>query len=249
VSLALEERGVGPQTLLFAHGWISSRRMWYDVAERLDPDRYRSHLLDFRGCGLSDRTVDGHDLAGYASDLRAALEAVGPATIVAHSMGGKIAQSLAAERHRLVQRLILIAPGQARAVEGSEKHRALAEAAFGSRERIARFQRSAMTRPLGEAVLTRIVEDALIAQREHWFGWYDHGRLDDFADRLDRITVPTAVVAGTNDPLAPPSILRRDVVDRIAGSLFVNLRGAGHNLPIETPDEIVGIIERFAHLS
>jgi pimeloyl-ACP methyl ester carboxylesterase len=246
VTLALEVRGHGPRTLLFAHGWISGRRMWYDVAERLDHERFTAYLLDFRGAGLSDRPLDGHDLDGYASDLRAALDAVGPAVVIAHSMGGKVAQFVATEQPANLERLVLIAPGTARAYAMNEKHRALAEAAFGSRKRIERFQRAAMRREVSEATMERIVSDALLSQREAWFGWYDRGRTADFAGRLDRITAKTVAVAGENDPLAPPQRVKRDVVDPIEGALFVNLRRAGHNLPVETPGEVAGIIERVA---
>jgi pimeloyl-ACP methyl ester carboxylesterase len=40
VTLAIESLGEGPRALLFVHGWISARRMWYEVAGRLDPLRY-----------------------------------------------------------------------------------------------------------------------------------------------------------------------------------------------------------------
>ena len=246
VTLALESRGTGPRALLFAHGWISSRRMWYDVVDRLDLTRFTAHLLDFRGNGLSDRPRDGHDLDGYAGDLRAALAEVGPAVVVAHSMGGKIAQYAAAQGAPEIERLVLVAPGSARGVGASARHRALTEAAFGSRARIERFQRGAMTRAVGPAAMERIVEDALVSQREHWFGWYDRGRGADFADRVGRIAVPAVVVAGERDPLAPPARLRRDVVERIPGARFVSLRNAGHNLAVETPDEIAGVIASFA---
>ena len=220
--------------------------MWYDVAERLDPARFTAYLLDFRGTGASDRPATGHDLDGYASDLRAALRAVGPAVVVAHSMGGKIAQFVATEQPPALERLVLVAPGTARAYAMNPKHRALAEAAFGSRKRIERFQRAAMTRDVAPEVMERIVSDALLAQREAWFGWYDRGRTADFADRLDRIATPTVVVAGENDPLAPPARVKRDVANRIAGAVFVELRNAGHNLPVEAPNEIAGVIERVA---
>ena len=246
VTLALEVRGHGPRAVLFAHGWISGRRMWYDVAERLDPQRFTAYLLDFRGAGLSDRPLEGHDLEGYASDLRAALDAVGPSAVVAHSMGGKVAQYVAIERPANLERLVLVAPGTAHAYAMNPKHRSLAEAAFGSRRRIERFQRAAMTRVVSPEVMERIVGDALLAQREAWFGWYDRGRTAAFADRLERIAVASVVVAGENDPLAPPHRMKRDVADRIAGALFVTLRNAGHNLPVETPDEIAGIVARFA---
>jgi pimeloyl-ACP methyl ester carboxylesterase len=219
--------------------------MWYDVVDRLDPARYTAHLLDFRGAGLSDRPLRGHDLEGYASDLRAALAAVGPAAVVAHSMGGKVAQYVATEAPAGLERLVLVTPGTARAYADNTRHRALAEQAFGSRRRIERFQRAAMAREIPAPAMERMVEDALLSQREAWFGWYDHGRSADFADRLGRIAVPTIVVGGEKDPLVPPSRAKRDVAERIAGALFVNLRNAGHNLPVETPDEVAGVIARF----
>ena len=244
VTLAVEVLGTGPRALLFAHGWISGRRMWYDVVERLDPAQFTAYLLDFRGSGLSDRPVEGHDLDGYASDLAAALAAIGPAIVVAHSMGAKVAQYVATERPPQLEKLVLIAPGTARAYAMNAKHRALAEAAFGSRKRIERFQRAAMKREIPAETMERIVSDALLSQREAWFGWYDRGRTADFADRLDRIGVPAVVVAGENDPLAPPHRVKRDVADRIEGALFVNLRRVGHNLPVEAPDEVAGILSR-----
>jgi pimeloyl-ACP methyl ester carboxylesterase len=245
VTLAIESLGDGPRALLFVHGWISARRMWYEVAGRLDPQTYTADPLDFRGAGLSDQPLDGHDFEGYVSDLRSALEAVGECVVVAHSMGGKIAQFVAADRPPQLRKLVLVAPGTAQAYPMNETHREMAEAAFGSRLRIERFQAAAMRRAVDPAVMERLVSDALIAQREAWFGWYDRGRVD-FADRLGEIAVPTIVVVGEHDPLAPPRRVKRDVADRIAGALFVNLRSAGHNLPIETPAELAGIIERVA---
>jgi pimeloyl-ACP methyl ester carboxylesterase len=244
VTLALETRGDGPRALLFVHGWISSRRMWQDVVDRLDPARFTAHLLDFRGCGLSDRPANGHDLEGYASDLRAALRAVGPCIVVAHSMGGKVAQYVATEGDLDVERLVLVAPGTARAVPQNPKHRALTERAFGSRLRIERFQRAAMKREVSAEAMARIVDDALVAQREHWFGWYEHGRAADFSERLGRIAIPAAILAGENDPLAPAAVVKREVAARIDGATLITLRDAGHNLPIEMPEAVAGLVER-----
>jgi pimeloyl-ACP methyl ester carboxylesterase len=82
--------------------------MWYEVVARLDPQRVTAHLLDFRGCGRSDRTPHGHTCDGYASDLRAALDAMpGAVSLVAHSMGGKLAQLVAAAGHPRLEQLIL----------------------------------------------------------------------------------------------------------------------------------------------
>jgi pimeloyl-ACP methyl ester carboxylesterase len=110
-------------------------------------------------------------------------------------MGGKIAQFVAADRPAQLRKLVLVAHGTAHAYALNEKHRAMAEAAFGSRLRIERFQAAAMRRAVEPAVMERLVSDALIAQREAWFGWYDRGRAVDFADRLAEIPIPTIVVS------------------------------------------------------
>ena len=247
VSLAAERRGRGPVNVLFAHGWISSRRMWYDVVERLDPAAFTSHLFDFRGCGESNRPAVGHDFEGYVGDLRVALASVdAPVTLVGHSMGGKLAQFIATERPRNLNALILVAPGTARAARLSERHRAVTLEAYGSRERVERFQRAAMAREPLPASMERIVDDALACQYEHWIGWYDRGRSIDFFDRLDLIDVPTLVVCGEKDPIAPAPLVKRDAARAIQGALYVQLRNAGHNLPVETPVEIADAVRQFA---
>jgi pimeloyl-ACP methyl ester carboxylesterase len=220
--------------------------MWYEVADRLDLRAFTLHLLDFRGCGRSDRPREGHDLEGYASDLRIALASIPTeVTLVGHSMGGKLAQYVAAEEPRNLTRMILVAPGTARPVTPSPRHRALTLETYGTRVRIERFQRSAMQRDVSAAVMERIVDDALVASFEHWIGWYDSGRVSEFTERLASIAVPVLAIAGSNDPLVSASQVKRDVTSAIDGALFAQLRDAGHNLPIEAPDDIAEAVRQF----
>ena len=245
LQLCCEVRGHGSRHVLFAHGWISSRRMWYEVVERLDHELFTLHSFDFRGCGLSDRPRTPDDLAEYASDLRAVLATIdAPVTLVGHSLGGRLAQYVATERPANLERLILVAPGTAKSVRFTPQRRAQAIETYGSRERIERFQRAAMYREVAPEVMARIVDDALVASYEHWVGGEERGRID-FSDRLAAIDVPTLAIAGSNDPLAPPSRVKREVTGAIHDALFVLLRDAGHNLPIETPDDIAEAVRRF----
>lgn len=247
VQLCVERRGSGSRHVLFLHGWISARRMWYDVAERLDPARFTLHLLDFRGCGLSDRPASGHHVEGYATDVLAALRAIGePATVVAHSMGGRIAQYVATQRPRHLQRMILVAPGAAGGPRVSRRRATLAMDSFGNRRRIEQFQRAAMAASVDPETMQRIADDALVAQREVWFGDSDRPASVDFSGQLGDINVPVLCIAGAKDPLAPPMRVRTDVVLRIPGALFVTLLNVGHNLPIEAPAEIAGAVHRFS---
>ena len=244
--LWLERSGNGERHLLFAHGWIGSRRMWNATIAKLDPTRYTIYRFDARGCGRSDRPADGHTLEGYAADYEAILAHIGaPVTIVGHSMGGRIAQYLAARAHRSIERMILVAPGSARGTRTSGRHRELTLDAFGSRRRIARFVAGAMRRSIDDEMREILIDDALIASREHWFGWYDAGRALDFREALAGITIPTLVLAGASDPLATLPRLRTGCANLIAGSIFVVLRDCGHNIPIEAPAELAGAIDRF----
>ena len=246
VQLCLERIGDGARHVLFVHGWISSRRMWYDVVQRLDRTQFTMHLLDLRGCGLSDRPREGHDLEGYTADLRSAVTAIShPLTLVGHSMGGKLAQYVAADRPANLERMILVAPGTAAGGRISERHRDLTLQAFGYRERIEHFQRGAMRRPVDPAAMERIVEDALLASYDHWIGWYDHGRLSSFMDRLWHIDVPVLAIAGAADPLVGVASIKQNVVEAIHGAIFVMLRDAGHNLPIEAPEDIAQAVRGF----
>lgn len=246
VRLCLEQRGGGPRAVLFVHGWISSRRMWYDVTDRLDAGRYTQYLLDFRGCGLSDRPSGLYNLSGWAADLRAALAHVdGPVTIVAHSLGARIAQFIASERPANLERLIFIAPRSSKGLARNDKQLQLATQAFGSRVAIEAFQRSAMARTIASQTMARVVDDALICAPGAWFDWFVPDVTEDFVERMAQIDVPVLAIAGERDPLAAPSRVKREVASVIPGCIFSMLRGAGHNLPVETPDDIAGAIERF----
>ena len=224
--------------------------MWYDVVDRLDPLETTASLFDFRGAGLSDRPLDGHDLTGYASDLRCAIASIAsPIEVVAHSMGAKVAQYVALDPPPNLHRLILIAPGSARAARPNERHRAEADAAFGRRTRIAAFQRTAMVREPSAETMERLIEDALIVQREAWYGWYERGRTADFIDRVPSIRVPTIAVAGDRDPLAPPLRVHHDVVERIPRARLVTFHEIGHNLPVEAPDELAGLLRQIGRVT
>jgi pimeloyl-ACP methyl ester carboxylesterase len=56
----------------------------------------------------------------------------------------------------------------------------------------------------------------------------------DLTDRLPAITAPTLVVAGSEDPATPPSLLA-DLAERITDGRYEVLAPAAHLAPIEQP--------------
>ncbi len=70
-------------------------------------------------------------------------------------------------------------------------------------------------------------------------------RDSDLTAELSAITVPTLCVAGEHDGSTPPEFVRAQH-ERIAGSRFVTLPGAGHVPPLQRPEAFAA--ELFALL-
>ncbi|MEV6640420.1 alpha/beta hydrolase [Amycolatopsis sp. NPDC051371] len=109
--LYYEDAGTGP-ALLLLHGWGASGRVWQSSL----PDLVRDHrviTLDWRGCGRSDRPLDGNTIAGVTADLVAVIETLGiTPTVVGSSLGGVFATELALARPELVEHVVAVdSPG------------------------------------------------------------------------------------------------------------------------------------------
>jgi non-heme chloroperoxidase len=109
--LYYEDAGTGP-ALLLLHGWGASGRVWQACL----PDLVRDHrvlTLDWRGCGRSDRPLDGNSIAGVVEDLAAVIETLEmEPTVVGSSIGGVFATELALARPELLHRTVAVdSPG------------------------------------------------------------------------------------------------------------------------------------------
>jgi pimeloyl-ACP methyl ester carboxylesterase len=69
----------------------------------------------------------------------------------------------------------------------------------------------------------------------------------DLTPLLHHLRVPTLVVCGELDQATPPA-LNRAIVEKVAGSRYVELPGCGHCPPLEQPDEFLAAIKTFIDL-
>ncbi|MGH8980760.1 MAG: alpha/beta fold hydrolase, partial [Acidimicrobiales bacterium] len=105
------ERGEG-QPVVFLHGITLGVATW---APEFRAFGGRSVAIAFRGHGQSRAGRDGYSFGRLGADVLEVLEAIGveDAVLVGHSMGGMVAQLLAADRpaelSRVVRRLVLVA--------------------------------------------------------------------------------------------------------------------------------------------
>jgi pimeloyl-ACP methyl ester carboxylesterase len=96
--------------VLAIHGITSSSRSWPFVADALDNPVFAP---DLRGRGRSNHLPGPVGMARHAEDCAAVVEAAGgtPVVVVGHSMGGFVAEVLAARRPELVAGLVLVDGG------------------------------------------------------------------------------------------------------------------------------------------
>ncbi|HTW52947.1 MAG TPA: alpha/beta fold hydrolase [Stellaceae bacterium] len=107
VNLAATEYGEG-EPVAIAHGVFGSARNWASIAQRLAA-RHRVIAFDLRNHGASP-WADTMSYPAMAEDVRAAMAARGHRrfAVIGHSMGGKVAMTLALSEPASVERLVVV---------------------------------------------------------------------------------------------------------------------------------------------
>jgi pimeloyl-ACP methyl ester carboxylesterase len=185
-----------------------------------------------------------YTLADMADDAAGLLDelALAPAHVIGASMGGMIAQTLAARRPEKVRSLVSIMSSTGRLWAGQPALRIypifLRSAPQGRAAFIAHTERLFAT--IGSSGLPRDSEDIHEIATSSYDRDHDPagpGRQlaaiiasGDRTAELRRITAPTLVVHGTADPLVAPSG-GRATARAIAGARLMSIEGMGHDLP------------------
>lgn len=245
-TLAYARRGSGP-VAVFLHGFPLDHRMWLDQIEGL-ADIRECIAPDFPGFGRSDPISERALTMESLADGIAEFIGGEAADIVALSMGGYVALALW-ERHPEVFRTLTLVDTRSAAdsEEGIEGRRATAEqvAALG-------------VSSLVEGLLGRLLSpEAGVHVRARLRGMIEYtspetvvAALEGMARRPDRtpllegISVPTLVIVGEEDVLAPPD-LAEEMAGRIPDARLVVIPGAGHMTPIEAPAEVTAALREF----
>jgi pimeloyl-ACP methyl ester carboxylesterase len=100
--------GGGPAVVL-VHGWLSSSRIWEQLAARL-AQRFTVYTLDLPGFGESDKPLSGYGIRNGSRLLYAFCAHFGltRANVIGHDLGGAMAVKLAADHPDVVGRLVVV---------------------------------------------------------------------------------------------------------------------------------------------
>jgi 3-oxoadipate enol-lactonase len=223
-------------TVVLGHGAGGSHAVWYQQVPVLARTR-RIVTWDTRGFGCSTMRTGRLDPPTAAGDLVAVLDAIGaaaPVHLVGQSMGGWWLTAMA-EKHpdRIAS---LTYTGTAGGI-----HTPALEEYFSGR--LGGFPRSTAVLGGHFAVSPRFVErdpaQSFLYQQLNTLhdppfalvGEAVRTRTDPAA--MVALEIPTLVIAGDEDDLFPPDVLRT-VADAL-GARFAVLEGAGHSAYFETP--------------
>lgn len=194
----------------------------------------------------------GWDTSAMAEDLAGLLDEVvgGPAVVTGHSMGGMVAQHLAARRPDLVDRLVLsstLAKADAAFVGRLEHweellrngrwedfHRDAVRASFAGEERQRQLEllEAGDLEPPPGALVDRHLALSVACKRHDAIG------------ALAEIRCPTLVLAGRHDELTRPDH-GRDIATRVPDATLVVLDGAGHGLPEQRSEAYAEVVLSF----
>lgn len=243
-----EERGAG-DALLLIQGLGYGRWSWEPVVPGL-AERYRVLWFDNRGIGDSDKPAGPYTARLMADDARQVLDEAGVerAHVLGASLGGMIAQELAAGTPERVDRLVLCCttPGGAQTVPMPDVTVALfAEAPTLAPEvALRRFVENALARDASEELIQELVERRT-ANPPDPAGWQAQAAAGlGFAGVDGPIRAPTLIVTGVEDNVVDPR--NADVLaERIGGAEVERIENAGHLFFWEQPDAFVRIVAEF----
>jgi 3-oxoadipate enol-lactonase len=248
--IAYQACGSGIPLLLLA-GQASSHRWWNGVRDDFEPHRL-AVSMDYRGTGDSDKPDVPYSTQGFAEDAVAVLDDLGveQADVYGTSMGGRVAQWVAARHPHRVRRLVLgcTSPGGTHGVERSEAvRRALAQPDPAANRRALldlMYSPHWLERNSGPYWTLGDPDMPRHARRHHLLASADH----DAWDALPHILAPTLVLHGGDDELNPVANAEL-LASRISQARVQVFPGARHAYFEECRDVASKVVREFLEAS
>lgn len=232
-------------TIVLAHGWGMSLRIWDDTTSWLTDSGYSVLAFDQRNCGNSDKDFTDASIAALGSDLVALVDHLQLQHVVLNgwSLGGAVVVAAAPALGARMSGLISTcgatprytqAPGFA---AGGTPDDVAATVAALRADRVnflhGLYHEGVFVKPVSDAVKTQAHNIALLASPA---ADASLGALADIDQRdiMAALTQPALIIVGTDDGVAPADI-GRIAADLLPAGRLLEMTGCGHVPFIEDP--------------
>ncbi len=245
IRMYYESHGEG-EPIVFAHGAGGNHLSWWQQVPYFR-SQYRCIVFDHRGFGRSGDVEGGPGWAAHSDDLRALLDHLGieSTILVAQSMGGRTCMGFAAAY-----------PGRVRALVMADTMLGMTNADLAEK---LRTHRESQGNPQG--LQGRAYGPLLAKERPHMAFLYDSIMATNppqsgarpltaeepyvaTDEKLARMKVPMLFIAGAQDVIFPPAILR--FASTLApGAKFAEVPGCGHSVYFEDAPAFNRVVSDF----
>ena len=247
--LAVEIDGNG-EALLCIHGLGGSSNTWTPLLAALSD--FKVIRPDLPGSARSPLLAEPLTIEGYGASLEALLADLGVESVhvMAHSLGTVVAQHLAVRNPGKIKSLALFGPLVAPPDAARPNIMARAAAARGGvaamqeiADAIVKGATSPETKAEQPAVLA-LVRESVMRQPPEGYAQSCEALATAQSAEIERIGVPTLLVTGDQDGVAPPANVAA-MAARITGSRQVVFDGCGHWTTFEKPQRCMQELEQF----
>jgi pimeloyl-ACP methyl ester carboxylesterase len=239
--------GSGEEVIMFVHGVGSTAAIWDEQLSAFAPS-YRCFAVELRGNGVPKPEPQPSAITrdGFADDVLAVADAAGAQRFhfVGCSLGGVIAFELWKRAPQRLRSLTFVGsfawyPDAQTYVENVVASVRQA----GTMERFAIERAKKLGMPPGKRTDVTIAQMAcktvasyIASTAATWTG--------EYRDLLPAVGVPSLVICGERDPVAPPPF-SQEIAQGIPGARLEVLAGAGHVANADAPDRFNDILRAF----
>lgn len=254
VELFYEEKGSGPEVMLFSHGYLMDHTM-YDHQVEAFKDEFRCIAYDQRGHGRSEAITSSYDLDALVNDAIGLIEAlkIAPVHFVGMSTGGFIGLRIALRRPELLKSLALIDTS----ADVEEKSK------LSQYNLLLKTVNLVGWKPVIGRVMPILFNEVFLEDPKRqdevkkWrgiitghnvkavtaFGKAIFAR-DSVVNQLGNIKAPSVVIVGKHDA-ATPSAYAQTMADRIHDTRMRVIPDSGHSSPVEKPRAVAEAMRTF----
>lgn len=236
----------GAEAVLLLHSLGTNLHVW-DEQARVLARQYRVIRPDMRGHGLTSTTPGPYAIDALARDALGVLDALGVerAHVAGISIGGLIAQSLAAQAPERVRRLALVDTALAIPPASNWTDRAALVRAQGMEPLVEPVVARWVTAPALQSPVAHGLRAMLRrTDPEGYAGAAEAIAAADLTVSTRGLTMPTLVLVGDGDAATPVSSAEA-LRDAIPGAVLEVLADAAHIPTVERPEAVTEALARF----